>query len=195
MLHEVLHKEASKDFWPVVTKQSRLALQRMLIDSNNYHHEFRRMAGSTLLSSVYGYEVASADDGLVKIVETAVSRATQAVLPGSFLVNTIPWLQYVPEWFPGAGWKRKTAAWRAEKDEMLHVPYNYTKGQMASGTAPTSMLKRLLANLANQEDVSDREEEEDRIRWATGTIFAAGSDTSVASDLVFILAMTMHQDV
>ncbi|KAF8598008.1 cytochrome P450 [Ceratobasidium sp. AG-I] len=195
MSHEVLNKQASKDFWPVVTKQSRLALQRVLVDPKSYPKEFRRMAGSTLLSSVYGYEVTSADDALVKIVETAVNRVSLAALPGSFFVNVIPWLQYVPAWFPGAGWKRKADAWRAEKDEMLHIPYNWTKAQMAAGTAPTSMLKRLLAELASQEHVSDREEEEDRIRWTTGALFSAGSDSSVASALVFVLAMTMNQDV
>lgn len=42
MTHEVLHKEASKDFWPVVTKKSRLALQRILAGSRSYHEEFRR---------------------------------------------------------------------------------------------------------------------------------------------------------
>lgn len=34
------------------------------------------------------------------------------------------------------------------------------------------MLKRLLTNLANQEHVSDLEDEEDRIRWTTGTMFS-----------------------
>lgn len=41
------------------------------------------MAGSTLLSSVYGYEVTSADDALVQIVETAVNPVLEAALPGS----------------------------------------------------------------------------------------------------------------
>lgn len=42
----------------------------------------------------------------------------------------------------------------------------------AAGTASASMLKRLLTELANQEHVSDVEEEEDRIRWATSSIFS-----------------------
>jgi hypothetical protein len=42
-----------------------------------------RMSGSTLLSSVYGYEVSSYDDGLVKVVENAVHRISEAALSGS----------------------------------------------------------------------------------------------------------------
>lgn len=26
-------------------------------------------------------------------------------VPGTFLVDTIPALKYVPDWFPGTGWK------------------------------------------------------------------------------------------
>lgn len=43
------------------------------------------MSGSTLLSSVYGYEVSSSDDGLVKTVENAVHRISAAALAGSKL--------------------------------------------------------------------------------------------------------------
>ena len=39
----------------------------------------------------------------------------------------------------------------------------------ASGVAPPSMLKRLMTELATRP--SHHEEEEDRIRWATGTLF------------------------
>lgn len=99
--HEALHKKASKALWPVVTRQSRLALQRILINPSNYPEEFKlyiiayiflppslidalcSMAGSTILSSAYGYEVTSADDGLLKIVETAVNRVSRAAIPGS----------------------------------------------------------------------------------------------------------------
>ncbi|KAF8598024.1 cytochrome P450 [Ceratobasidium sp. AG-I] len=195
MTHEVLHRQASKSFWPVVTKQSRLALQRILVNPNNYPEELRRMAGSTLLSAVYGYEVTSADERLVKMVEAAFNQLGQVAASPHYLVNIIPWLQYVPTWFPGAGWKRNAKAWSAERDEMLRVPYDWTKTQIASGTAPNSILKRLLTKLASQEHTSDLEEEEDRIMWAAGVLFGGGSDTSSATALVFILAMTLYQDV
>ena len=47
-----------------------------------------------------------------------------------FYVNMIPWLKYVPAWFPGASWRRNVHSWRAEKEEMLNKPYEWTKAQM-----------------------------------------------------------------
>ncbi|KAF8595467.1 cytochrome P450 [Ceratobasidium sp. AG-I] len=193
MSHDFLHKQASRNLWPVVTKQSRLSLQRLLDNPGNFFTEARRMSASVLLSTVYGYEVTAAEDRLVKIAETAVHGFCQAALPGSFYVNVFPWLEYVPSWFPGAGWKNKANAWGTDRESMLNEPFNWTKRQMAAGNANPSMVKYLLTKLGNEP--SHNEEEEDCIRWATGTLFGAGADTSVSSTLVFILAMILNPDV
>ncbi|CAE6444816.1 unnamed protein product [Rhizoctonia solani] len=195
MTHEVLHKTASEERRPLVERQSRLALQRILKNPEGFSQEIRRMAGSTLLMAVYGYEVTSANDSLVKVVEDAVEGFSQAVIVSNYFVNTAPWLQYIPEWFPGASWKAKANAWRHQKDLMLHVPYEWTKKQMAAGTAVPSMLSFWLTRYVYQESPLRLAEMEDRVRWAAGTIFSAGTDTSVVSTRVFIMAMAMHPEV
>ncbi|CUA67994.1 O-methylsterigmatocystin oxidoreductase [Rhizoctonia solani] len=198
MTHRLLHKSASIQFWPLVVKQSRSALQRILVNPDNFIREIRRMTGSMVLSAVYGYEVTSAHDPLVEAVENAVDHLADAAIPGNFFVNTMPWLRYVPEWFPGTGWKQIVKAWRKERDEMVDAPFNWTKRQIASGTAPHSILRSLLVELDNKSNAGcDYEEEEDIIKWVTGTIFAAGADTasSATSILVFLLAMTLNPHV
>ncbi|EUC60772.1 cytochrome P450 family protein [Rhizoctonia solani AG-3 Rhs1AP] len=189
MTHEVLHKMASEERWPLVERQSRLALQRILDNPAGFSEEVRRMAGSTLLMAVYGYEVTTANDSLVKVVEDAVEGFSQAVIVSNYFVNTAPFLQYLPEWFPGATWKAKANAWRHQKDLMLHVPYEWTKKKMAAGTAVPSMLSFWLNRYVHQESSLGLAEMEDRVRWAAGTIF------SVASTRVFIMAMAMHPEI
>ncbi|QRW24910.1 cytochrome P450 family protein [Rhizoctonia solani] len=149
-----------------------------------------------ILSSAYGYDVSSSDEELVKIVEAANKGLCQSALAGNFFVNVIPWLQYVPSWLPGAGWKRQANKWREEKDKMLHTPFDWTRVQMTTGTGTPSMLTSLLLKLASQKkDQKELKEEEDRIRWTVGTMFSATSDTTVAVLLVFVLAMTLHPEV
>ncbi|KAH7320422.1 cytochrome P450 [Rhizoctonia solani] len=191
MTHEVLHKKASMKMWPVVTRQARLSLQRLLDEHDNFPKEVRRMVGSTLLSVVYGYEVTSSNDSLVEVVETAVAGFSEAAMISNFYVNVIPWLQHVPEWFPGAAWKRKANKWRSQTEDMLNMPFEWTKSQLDAGNAPPSMLTSLLAKCTGDETA----EEIDTIRWATGTLFAAGTDTSAATILVFTMAMVMHPEV
>ncbi|CCO34414.1 O-methylsterigmatocystin oxidoreductase Short=OMST oxidoreductase [Rhizoctonia solani AG-1 IB] len=195
MTHEALHKAASEERIPLIERQSRLALQRILNNPEGFSKEIRRMAGSTLLMAVYGYEVTSDNDSLVKVVEAAVEGFSQAVIVSNYFVNTAPWLQYIPQWFPGASWKAKANAWRHQKDLMLHVPYEWTKMQMAAGTAIPSMLSFWLTRYVYQDSPLELAESEDRVRWAAGTIFSAGTDTSVASTRVFIMAMAMYPDI
>ncbi|CAE6435300.1 unnamed protein product [Rhizoctonia solani] len=149
------------------------------------------MVGSTLLSVVYGYEVTTSHDKLVEVVETAVAGFSQAAMISNYYVNVIPWLQYIPEWLPGTEWKRKANLWRSQTEDMLNVPFEWTRSQMATGNAPPSMLTNLLAKCTGDETP----EEIDAIRWATGTLFAAGTDTSAATILVFIMAMAMHPEI
>ncbi|CAE6478668.1 unnamed protein product [Rhizoctonia solani] len=151
----------------------------------------RLMAGSSIIKVVYGYEATTSNDTLFDIVSRAVDGFSRSAITSNFYVNVIPWMQYIPAWFPGAEWKRKALVWRWQTEQMLHVPYNWTRDKMSTGTAPPSMLKHLLSKYAKEPS----KEEKDTILWATGTLFAAGTDTTVASTLVFIVAMAMHPEV
>ena len=39
------------------------------------------------------------------------------------LVDFFPILQYLPKWFPGAGFKRKAALWKADVMGMVDIPW------------------------------------------------------------------------
>ncbi|CAE6444830.1 unnamed protein product [Rhizoctonia solani] len=191
MTHKLLHKKASTKLWPIITRQARSSLQRLLDEPDNFSKKIRRMVGSTLLSVVYGYEVTTSDDKLVEVVERAVAGFSQAAMISNYYVNVMPWLQHIPEWLPGTEWKQKANLWSSQTEDMLNVPFEWTKSRMATGSAPPSMLTNLLSKCTGDETP----EKIDAIRWATGTLFAAGTDTSAATILVFIMAMAMHPEI
>ena len=70
------------------------------------------LVGSTTISMTYSINIRPYDDPYIKIAEEAVSAAAELVIPGAFLVDIIPILKYVPEWFPGAKFQRKAAMMR-----------------------------------------------------------------------------------
>lgn len=49
-----------------------------------------------------------------------------------FLVNIIPALVKVPDWFPGTGWKKTAREWRQQKDEIVQATYEWAKAQRVS---------------------------------------------------------------
>lgn len=84
------------------------------------------------MATVYGHDVAPSNDRFVALAEYVVSEFTQALLPGSYLVNLFPLLRFVPSWFPGAGFKKMAAECQKSLTEMQDVPFNEVREKMVS---------------------------------------------------------------
>ena len=54
----------------------------------------------------YGFPVQRSYDPIVHRVEQAMTYGAFAASPGTFLVNVIPQLRHIPEWMPGANFKK-----------------------------------------------------------------------------------------
>ena len=78
----------------------------------------------------YGITVQESDDPYISIAEVAFSGASEAAVPGAFLVDMFPILKYVPSWFPGAGFQKKAARVREATDIMAEKPFRYVQEQL-----------------------------------------------------------------
>ncbi|CUA71441.1 O-methylsterigmatocystin oxidoreductase [Rhizoctonia solani] len=109
------------------------------------------------------------------------------------MVNTIPALRYVPEWFPGAGWKRDALKWRKEKESVMDELYkigleNMKKDQAAHYVAGSLRAQAIDLGLTEAEA-------DDYAKQISITILAGGADTTVGQLLMFLLAMVLHPEV
>lgn len=109
------------------------------------HH---RLAAAVTLKIAYGYEVLEKVESLfIELVErpihslvqddplTLLAAESQAIFgqatqPGRFLVDVFPWLRFVPEWFPGAGWKKTAREWRQVVDRTFDTGYSWALEQI-----------------------------------------------------------------
>jgi hypothetical protein len=60
----------------------------------------------------YSINVRPYNDPYIKMVEEAMEAVAELLIAGAFLVDIIPVLKYVPEWFPGAKFQSKAAMMR-----------------------------------------------------------------------------------
>ncbi|CAE6495896.1 unnamed protein product [Rhizoctonia solani] len=194
VMHEVLQKKALKIMWPAIVKHTRSLVLR-ISDTRGLQSKIAHAVGAVILQSAYGYEATEAGDPMIGIARAGMQGFSDASMPADFLVNIFPWLQYVPSWFPGAGWKRQAIAWSKARESLINIPFEWTKQQMVNGTALPSALGSLLAGLANNGSVTDQKEEEDRIKWAIGSLYAGAIETTTSTILIFILAMIHNPDI
>ena len=83
----------------------------------------------------YGYDVpeAASKDAFISYANEAMEGFSQASEPGAFLVDTLPWLKYVPDWFPGAQFKRLAKEMSAARERLYQFPYFHVKNEMVCG--------------------------------------------------------------
>ena len=88
------------------------------------------LVGSTILSMTYSINVRPYNDPYIKIAEEAIGSISELLIPGAFLVDIIPILKYVPEWFPGAKFQSKAAVMRKHAEIMRNTPFAATEELM-----------------------------------------------------------------
>ncbi|KAF9033182.1 cytochrome P450 [Panaeolus papilionaceus] len=186
---------AMKNFHAVEEEETRKFVKRTLSDPEGLFENVRRTAGAIILRIAYGYHVAEKDDLLVAIADDVLGYFSAGTAPGGFWVNVIPALKYIPEWFPGGGFKRIASGWRARTEEMADRPLQFVKENMTlkvakeKGTAEPSFSSRLLS-----ENVERTKQEEEDIKWSATALYGAGSDTTVATVNAFFLAMILFPE-
>jgi hypothetical protein len=70
-----------------------------------------------MLKCIYGWPDLEPGSSLIQHLHALTARITNAVLPGSFLVDSIPILKYLPSWI--ASWKRDGQEWHRQETAML----------------------------------------------------------------------------
>jgi len=96
-------------------------------------------------------------------------------------------MRYIPDWFPGAYFRRYAKQVRHELDEWVTKPWELVKSQTIITPSFASRMMDQYPDLTP--------EEEDLIIWSAASIYSAGADTSVSSITTFFLAMTLNPEV
>lgn len=86
------------------------------------------------MRTAYGFDDIRQNESLIHIAETLMLEHSEAVMPGKFLVNYFPILRYVPSWFPGAGFKRRSEEVAQMSYKVQHAPFEEAKRDVVSGS-------------------------------------------------------------
>jgi len=188
-ISRVIGKGPVRAFHSAEEVETRRFLRAVLKSPNDLMAHIRRTAGAVILKISHGYQVQDDNDPFVNRAEKGMTLFGQLIKPGNFLVDIIPALKYVPDWFPGAGFKQFAKASEEVVAELVEIPHEFVKEQMAAGVAPNSLTSHLLGD-----DDLDAEQEHS-IKWSAFSMYTGGSDTTVSSIYGFFLAMTLYPEV
>ncbi|KAH7916689.1 cytochrome P450 [Hygrophoropsis aurantiaca] len=188
--HRVIGSRASMDTYHAVEEiETHRFLQRVLAKPSELSAHVRKTAGAIILRISHGYEVKEHNDPFIELADVAVNQFSASTATGAFMVDIMPSLMYVPEWFPGAGFKRKAREWHATLEQMVAQPYQFVKDQMAAGIAPKSFTSNLL------EGKTLSAEEDHVVKWSAASLYSGGADTTVSAIYSLFLALTLFPEI
>ncbi|KAF5335259.1 hypothetical protein D9758_016236 [Tetrapyrgos nigripes] len=180
------------DYKPNIERGARTLLKLLFEKPEDFPRWIRHSIGVIILSSTHGIDVRMDHDPYMDAAEKSTDALSHAITPGAFLVDSIPLLKYVPDWFPGAGFKIKAKEWKKAATRAPQITFDYAKGEIERGTNKPSVVSRYLKDL--EENGTWSKEQEDAVRDASGVMVFAGTESAASSISTFLLAMVLHPE-
>ncbi|OSX64723.1 hypothetical protein POSPLADRAFT_1135220 [Postia placenta MAD-698-R-SB12] len=161
-----------------------LFLRKLLEDDVNFRLHVRWLVAAIIFQISHGRNITHFNDPFVKLVETTNEDFALSVRPFVYLVDSLPFLKYVPDWVPGTGWKSVVKERRRTLDRLRDYPYEVVKQQLPSITASVI-----------ESNPNPGPEEEELQKTSTSVLYSAAADTSVSAIDSFFLIMALYPEV
>ncbi|KAK2464322.1 hypothetical protein APHAL10511_003779 [Amanita phalloides] len=187
VFHQSFQPRAIQGYHPIIRRAALHLVINFAATPEDFVNHIRHFSGGIVLRIAYGYDVTSKNDEYVRLAQAAGGPLLQVVHAGSYLVEYIPVLKYIPSWFPGAAFKRHAKEWAKHAIRLRENPFESVKNAMHSGKARPSMVSK---SFEKAHDVAS----EEILKNCAGLAYAAGSDTTVSFLESWLLAMAMFPD-
>ena len=135
LMHQTLGPRTLPQYLSGLEAETKTFILSLLTDSDNYLRHIRRYSGGLTLSIIYGYQVKSSDDKYLLLAEECMDLLANKMSssPGLWPVDILPFLRFIPSWFPGGSFKKKAAEWKLKMATFVESPYAHTKASLVSG--------------------------------------------------------------
>ncbi|KZP06779.1 cytochrome P450 [Athelia psychrophila] len=176
---------------PMQTRAVHALLQDLLDAPNLWADHLSLATGKLLMDATYGIDVKSKDDKYITAPEESIKGLVKALTPGTFLAEGFPILKHIPSWVPGAGFQKFALKEKAIATRVFDDPFAALKKDIAEEAARPSFGLRCLQEVDSSRDAAYQNRV---IRNATGSVYFAGTNTTVSALSTFILAMVLYPE-
>ncbi|KAJ2932180.1 hypothetical protein H1R20_g4896, partial [Candolleomyces eurysporus] len=177
-------------------EETKAFLRKVNSRPNDIFEDMKLLFGAALMRTAYGFDDSRKNEALVDNGVTLVSRFSDAVIPGKFLVSSIPALRYIPSWFPGAGFQKTFKELAQLSFKTLYPPFEEAKSNFAKGESGRhpSIAADLIDSLPEKSDANYATLEA-MARNVCAVGYVAGSETTVSSATALLYVLASYPEV
>ncbi|KAI0695235.1 cytochrome P450 [Cytidiella melzeri] len=172
-MQSYFQKGRLQDYYGIQLRETRQMLHEMLTNPKSYRNHIRRMAAGVTMMIAYGHRVESDDDEFIKLADKGVATIEAAGAIGAHIVDFVPWLRFIPDWFPGASIKSVPPGTKENLQAFINIPFEQVKKQMAEGTATPCYTTKILEETKGTDD--------EGARGTAALVYSGGLDTTLSS--------------
>lgn len=159
-------------------------LYDLIRDPSRYELWFERYSGGLVFRIVYGKTVVTGEEAHVRKALHVVHSVERIASPGAYLVDTIPILQYLPEWM--APFKKEGRQLHEAELKFFRTLINDVRAEREAKVAVPSFANTWL----EEQDAYGLTDDE--ATYVIGTLFEAGTGTTGSAMMSFMLTMTLY---
>ncbi|TFK32217.1 cytochrome P450 [Crucibulum laeve] len=193
LLQQYFSSSKVESYRHIQVQEARRLLQKLLGTPEDHNNHMSRLSAAIIMQIAYGHQIVKDDDPYIQIAKDTGYALSSCGPPGSTPVDLLPFLQYMPSWFPGTYYANQARKLHHIIRRLHEYPFDAVKKQMAEGIAKPSYLSYQLEQL-HREAVDTHEVEVDDIQGTAGVIYCAGADTTWSTMSIFLLAMVLHPE-
>ncbi|KAH6918907.1 O-methylsterigmatocystin oxidoreductase [Coprinopsis sp. MPI-PUGE-AT-0042] len=195
MFHQYYNKTQIHRYSPVLEHQVSIFLRRLQSDPKGFLENTRYLFGAIIIQISYGFSKPSDIESLSDAAEAIIKAFSDCAAPGHFLVDVFPILRYVPEWFPGAAWKRRLIKVGEISQEVFRRTFDDAQEQAKDSVNDKAqdVAAGIIANLPPK-DHPDYAQQEQLGRGTALVAYLAGADTTVSSAHALFAALANHPE-
>ncbi|KAG2150492.1 cytochrome P450 [Suillus clintonianus] len=194
ILHQSFRQDVVPKFRPMQVTKTHDLLLNILEDPLDYTKHFEVHSGSVIMSAVYSYDAARHNDHMIERATMGLDIILKEMRPEvAAIFSAFPSLLRLPSWLPGMRLKRVSPLAKELSLENLENPFAHTESGLATGSISPCMVADHLLDLDDSD--GDSAWKKKAIKESAATAFGAGTETTAAVLMNFILVMILHPDI
>ncbi|KAG1854622.1 cytochrome P450 [Suillus subluteus] len=139
LAHLALNAGAIQGYENLQAEAVMLFLDSLIENPSDFMSQLRLAAGRIVLSMTYGVPVKSPESmNFIEELEIMMDTIGKGMMPGAYLVDTLPWLRYIPSWVPFNNIHAIATEGRTRLLRVVGLPFEYVKQQVSSSSPNVS---------------------------------------------------------
>lgn len=183
-MHQVTNAKVANQYHVTQELESTRMVAGLIREPERYEHWFRLYSAGVIFRLAFGKRIETGEEDVLRKIEEVNHHLERVASPGAYLVDTFPVLMKLPKFL--APFKKELEELHDREHSLFRGLLEDVRERMKEDTAPKCWERDFLEHQHELELTNDEG------AYVVGTLFEAGSGTTSAAMMSFMLAMVLH---